>query len=66
MLVAMYEHKVFVQGIIWNINSFDQFGVELGKKMALDILPELQDNASSINHDSSTAALIRYIKNLRK
>ena len=66
MLVAMYEHKVFVQGVIWNINSFDQFGVELGKKMALDILPELQDNASSIHHDSSTAALIRYIKNLRK
>ena len=66
MLVAMYEHKVFVQGVIWNINSFDQFGVELGKKMALDILPELQENASSINHDSSTAALIRYIKNLRK
>lgn len=66
MLVAMYEHKVFVQGIIWDINSFDQFGVELGKKMALDILPELQENASSINHDSSTAALIRYIKNLRK
>ena len=66
MLVAMYEHKVFVQGIIWDINSFDQFGVELGKKMALDILPELQDNASSIHHDSSTAALIRYIKNLRK
>lgn len=66
MLVAMYEHKVFVQGIIWDINSFDQFGVELGKKMALDILPELQENASSIHHDSSTAALIRYIKNLRK
>ena len=66
MLVAMYEHKVFVQGIIWDINSFDQFGVELGKKMALDILPELQENASSINHDSSTASLIRYIKNLRK
>ena len=66
MLVAMYEHKVFVEGIIWDINSFDQFGVELGKKMALDILPELQDTMSDFNHDSSTAALIRYIKNLRR
>lgn len=66
MLVALYEHKVFVQGAIWNINSFDQFGVELGKKMALDILPELQDTTPSTGHDSSTTALIRYIKNLRK
>ena len=66
MLVAMYEHKVFVQGIIWDINSFDQFGVELGKEMATAILPELQDNAFSITHDSSTSSLIRYIKRLRK
>ena len=66
MLVAMYEHKVFVQGIIWDIDSFDQFGVELGKEMATAILPELQDNAFGIMHDSSTSSLIRYIKRLRK
>ena len=66
MLIAMYEHKVFVQGVIWNIDSFDQFGVELGKQMALSILPELENNASGIRHDSSTTALISYIKKLRK
>lgn len=66
MLVAMYEHKVFVQGVIWDINSFDQFGVELGKEMATAILPELQDNAFGTMHDSSTCSLIRYIKRLRK
>ncbi|MBR1648185.1 MAG: glucose-6-phosphate isomerase [Alphaproteobacteria bacterium] len=65
MLIAMYEHKVFVQGVIWNINSFDQMGVELGKQMALSILPELQGNASGI-HDSSTASLIKLIKKMRK
>ena len=66
MLIAMYEHKVFVQGVIWNIDSFDQFGVELGKQMALSILPELENNASGISHDGSTEALIAYIKKLRK
>ena len=66
MLVALYEHKVFVQGVIWDINSFDQFGVELGKEMATAILPELQGDAFGITHDSSTASLIRYIKRLRK
>lgn len=66
MLVAMYEHKVFVQGIIWNINSFDQFGVELGKKMALNILPELQGLACDVEHDTSTSSLINYIKKIRK
>ena len=66
MLVAMYEHKTFVEGIIWNIDSFDQMGVELGKQMAVSILPELQSNASGINHDSSTKALIKVIKRLRK
>ena len=65
MLVAMYEHKVFVEGVIWNINSFDQMGVELGKQMALSILPELQNSASGILHDSSTNALINLIKKLR-
>ena len=66
MLLAMYEHKVFVQGVIWNINSFDQFGVELGKKMALKILPELQGNVHNTEHDSSTKTLIEYIKKIRK
>lgn len=65
-LVAMYEHKVFTQGVIWNINSFDQFGVELGKKLALNILPEIEGTAFGVEHDSSTAALINYIKKLRK
>ncbi len=66
MLIALYEHKVFVQGIIWNINSFDQMGVELGKQMALNILPELQGNAFGIEHDSSTLSLIKQIKKFRK
>lgn len=66
MLVAMYEHKVFVEGVIWNIDSFDQMGVELGKQMALSILPELQSTASGIQHDSSTSNLIKTVKRLRK
>ena len=65
MLVAMYEHKVFVEGVIWNIDSFDQMGVELGKQMALSILPELQGHASGL-HDSSTRSLISLIKKIRK
>ena len=66
MLIALYEHKVFVQGVIWNINSFDQMGVELGKQMALNILPELEGDAFGINHDSSTLSLIKQIKKFRK
>ncbi len=66
MLVAMYEHKVFTQGVIWNINSFDQFGVELGKQLALNILPEIEGSAFGVEHDSSTTALINYIKKMRK
>ena len=66
MLVAMYEHKVYVQGVIWNIDSFDQMGVELGKQLAKNILPELQGNAFGVRHDGSTDNLIRYIKRLRK
>ena len=65
-LVALYEHKVFVQGIIWNIDSFDQMGVELGKQMALNILPELQNNIYDLKHDSSTNTLIKTIRSLRK
>lgn len=65
MLVAMYEHKAFVEGVIWQINSFDQMGVELGKKLALNILPELQGQSTGL-HDSSTRHLIEQIKKIRK
>ncbi|MGH2387059.1 MAG: glucose-6-phosphate isomerase, partial [Chloroflexota bacterium] len=59
-LIALYEHKVFVQGTIWHINSFDQWGVELGKALAMRIIPELEAaNEPALNHDSSTSALIR-------
>lgn len=61
-LIALYEHKVFVQGIIWNINSFDQWGVELGKQLAGKILSELEQNAPATSHDSSTNGLINYFK----
>ena len=65
-LIAMYEHKIFVQGILWNIFSFDQWGVELGKQLANQILPELQDAAEVNTHDSSTNGLINAYKKLRK
>ena len=58
LLIACYEHKIFVQGIIWNIFSFDQWGVELGKKLANNILPELEQDTAVTTHDSSTNALI--------
>ncbi|MDO5614667.1 MAG: glucose-6-phosphate isomerase [Cruoricaptor ignavus] len=61
-LIAMYEHKIFVQGVIWNIFSFDQFGVELGKVLAGKILPELDNNETITSHDSSTNGLINYFK----
>jgi glucose-6-phosphate isomerase len=65
-LVAMYEHKVFTQGTIWNINSFDQWGVELGKVLATKIIPELEaDEEPPLRHDSSTNALIRRCRLLR-
>ncbi|MBN4084983.1 glucose-6-phosphate isomerase [Flavobacteriaceae bacterium AH-315-B10] len=62
-LIAMYEHKIFVQGVIWNIYSYDQFGVELGKQLADTILNEF-NNISIENHDSSTTKLLKYYKNL--
>lgn len=62
MLIAMYEHKIFVQGVIWNINSFDQWGVELGKQLAKVILPELQNDNDVTTHDPSTNGLIAFIK----
>ena len=61
-LIAMYEQKIFVQGVIWNIFSFDQFGVELGKVLAGQILPELENNEEVSSHDSSTNGLINYFK----
>ncbi|MBD1392829.1 glucose-6-phosphate isomerase [Mucilaginibacter glaciei] len=61
-LIAMYEHKIFVQGIIWNIYSFDQWGVELGKQLAGKILPELKDDVEVTSHDSSTNGLINQYK----
>jgi glucose-6-phosphate isomerase len=64
-LIAMYEHKIFVQGIIWNIYSFDQWGVELGKQLAGKILPELRTNDKISTHDSSTNGLINQYKDWR-
>lgn len=65
-LIAMYEHKIFVQGVIWNIFSFDQWGVELGKQLANKILPELGDDSPVTSHDASTNRLINAYKELRK
>jgi glucose-6-phosphate isomerase len=64
-LIALYEHKIFVQGVIWSVNSFDQWGVELGKQLAGVILPELQGECSDAGHDSSTASLIDYCNRMR-
>ena len=65
-LIALYEHKIFVQGVIWNIFSFDQWGVELGKQLANEILPELIDEEPVSSHDSSTNGLINAFKQFRK
>jgi len=64
-LVALYEHKIFVQGMVWGINSFDQWGVELGKQLAQSIQPELSDNTPIQSHDSSTNGLINHYKKNR-
>lgn len=64
-LIAFYEHKVFVQGMIWDINPFDQWGVELGKQLAKTILPELQASGEVSSHDSSTNGLMNYYKRIR-
>lgn len=61
-LITLYEHKIFVQGVIWNINSFDQMGVQLGKVLATVILPELNNDDEIISHDCSTNALINAYK----
>lgn len=65
-LIALYEHKIFVQGVIWNIYSFDQWGVELGKQLANKILPELQTDSLVTNHDASTNGLINAWKEMKK
>ena len=65
-LIALYEHKIFVQGVIWNIYSFDQWGVELGKQLANKILPGLENDEQTSNHDSSTNGLINLYKGMRK
>jgi glucose-6-phosphate isomerase len=65
-LIALYEHKIFVQGVIWGINSFDQWGVELGKQLASKILPELAGEAPVASHDGSTNGLINHFKALRR
>jgi len=65
-IIALYEHKIFVQGVVWNINSFDQWGVELGKQLAANVLAEL-DNPEAVNeHDCSTNGLINYYKKRRE
>ncbi len=65
-LIALYEHKIFTQGVVWNINSFDQWGVELGKQLAKAILPELSGTGTVATHDSSTNGLINHYKSNRK
>ena len=65
-LIALYEHKIFTEGWIWNIYSFDQWGVELGKQLASKILPELLGDSQSDQHDASTTNLINYYKKLKQ
>jgi glucose-6-phosphate isomerase len=65
MLIALYEHKVFAMGALWNINSFDQWGVELGKQLARAIRPEIDADESVSTHDASTNGLLNYVKSLR-
>ena len=62
MLLALYEHKIFVQGIIWNLNSFDQWGVELGKQLTTHILQDIDQPNPVTNHDGSTNTLINYYR----
>lgn len=64
-LIAPYEHKIFAQDIIWDINSYDQWSVEYGKQIAQQILPQLISNEVVTNYDSSTNGLIKYTKSLK-
>jgi glucose-6-phosphate isomerase len=63
-LIALYEHKIFVQGVVWNINSFDQWGVELGKQLAQEILPALGDAAGADDFDGSTNGLLSWLRRM--
>ena len=63
-LISLYEHKIFYQGVVWNIFSYDQWGVELGKEMAKTILPEIQGAGIDENHDPSTKGLLNHIRDL--
>jgi glucose-6-phosphate isomerase len=63
-LIALYEHKIFTQGVLWNVNSFDQWGVELGKQLAKVILMELARSEPTASHDCSTNGLISHMKAL--
>jgi glucose-6-phosphate isomerase len=65
-LVALYEHKIFVQGVIWNVNSFDQWGVELGKELAMALIPSVKGEGDTVGLDSSTAGLIAYLHKRQK
>ncbi|MEO0321331.1 MAG: glucose-6-phosphate isomerase [Myxococcota bacterium] len=65
-LLALYEHRIFVQGVIWGVNSFDQWGVELGKQLAKKILPELSGDAPAGGHDASTNALVAHVRSARR
>lgn len=65
-LLAMYEHKIFVQGVVWSLNSYDQWGVELGKQLAKTILPELSPQNPTNKHDASTAGLIEYFRRCKQ
>ncbi len=66
MLVALYEHKIFVQGVIWRDNSFDQWGVELGKQLAKTVLAELESDGDVTSHDGSTNGLMNIYKKSTK
>ena len=66
ILISMYEMKIFTQAAVWNINAFDQWGVELGKALAKKILPELEGSSEVTSHDSSTNGLINYYKANKK
>jgi glucose-6-phosphate isomerase len=63
-LIALYEHRVFVEAAIWNINAFDQWGVELGKELATSLLPVVQGKTPAGDHDSSTAGLVTDLRGL--
>jgi glucose-6-phosphate isomerase len=65
MIIALYEHKVFVQGLVWGINSFDQWGVELGKDLARELLGPVQGLDDEVARDSSTSGLLAAIRSMR-